>query len=383
MSEFLGFSFNSVVRHAPSFSASSYSNNYRENSIVSRTFTIDDGHTDTTLVATSSSTYIDSVSVSGNNATVTLNLANVVGDQTAVVDLTIMNAFGSDTATWTVHIAEAGAIWSQTAYDYEWDDSEGTQTVQLGSLVSGIPTPTYAFVGTQPSGVTLSGSTLSIDTATYTGGSFAIRATNGNGSDDADFNVTINQAFWSSQAFATTYAEGTNSHSEFSSFIQETGLVFTYEYSGSLLTNIVIQNDSTIWFTIGLVDADTVETMTLILTDSEGNEQTATWSITVENAAAGTGTAPEWISLPNQDRPSTGVQSGTNFSINLDEYVAGNPAPTITVESGTVPSYLSLSGSRLEGFIPFNSSNTSFELTFRATNEHGHDISEAYGVYIN
>ena len=383
MSEFLGFSFNSVVRHAPSFSASSYSNNYRENSIVSRTFTIDDGHTDTTLVATSSSTYIDSVSVSGNNATVTLNLANVVGDQTAVVDLTIMNAFGSDTATWTIFIVEAGAMWSQTAYDYEWDDSEGTQTVQLGSLVSGIPTPTYAFVGTQPSGVTLSGSTLSIDTATYTGGSFAIRATNGNGSDDADFNVTINQAFWSSQVFATTYAEGTYSHGEFSSFIQETGLVFTYEYSGSLLTNIVIQNDNTIWFTIGLVDADTVETMTLILTDSEGNEQTATWSITVENAAAGTGVVPEWIFLPNQDTPSTGVQSGTNFGINLDEYVAGNPAPTITVESGTVPSYLSLSGSRLEGFIPSSASNTTFELTFRATNEHGHDISEAYRVYIN
>ena len=197
---------------APAFSASAYSSNYRENQTVARTFTIDWGGaqtSDRTLAAVESSPYVSNVVISGNQATVTLALSNISGNQTAVINLTATNSAGSDTATWTIFIAEAGAMWSQMAYDYEWDDSEGTQTVQLGSLVSGTPAPTYAFVGTQPSGVTLSGSTLSIDTTLYTGGSFTIRATNANGSDDADFNVTINQAFWSTALFTSAYAEGT------------------------------------------------------------------------------------------------------------------------------------------------------------------------------
>ena len=178
----------------PTFSASAYSNNYRENSIVSRTFIIDWGNapvSERILTATESSSYIDSVAVSSNQVTVTLDLANVDGNQTAAVNLSAANSAGSDTATWTVHIVEAGAMWSAQTYDYEYLESDGIKTIALGSLLSGTPTPTVAFVGAAPGGVSLSGTTLSVDTAVYDGGSFEIRATNENGSDDADFSVDI------------------------------------------------------------------------------------------------------------------------------------------------------------------------------------------------
>ena len=182
---------------APSFDASTYSNNYRENTIQSRTFSIDWGNADTNdrdLDATSDSLYIESITISSNQVTVTLDLDNVTQDRTAIVNLTATNSVDSDTATWTISIDEAGGMWSQNSYSYNYIHNDGTKTINLASLFSGTPTATVSSVGTLPSGVSLSGTTLTIDTDIYNGGSFTLRTTNVNGSDDASFGIGIHTA---------------------------------------------------------------------------------------------------------------------------------------------------------------------------------------------
>ena len=110
----------------------------------------------------------------------------------------------------------------------------------------------------------------------------------------------------------------------------------------------------------------------MILTDSEGNAQEATWTITVQEDAAGA--APDWRNLPRHGTPASGFIVGQNISLNLDNYVAGNPAPVITMESGTLPPGITFSDGTVSGQITGVQNNT-YDSTYRATNANGFEIS--------
>ena len=228
----------------PNFSASTFSNNYRENQVVSRTFSIDWGNAPAsgrTLTATESSPYITNVVISSNQVTVTLDLSNIVGNQTATVNLTATNSAGSGTAIWNIAIAEAGAMWASMNYGHGYYDNDGIKIISLSSITSGDPSPTYAFVGISPSGVSITGTNLLVDTAIYDGGEFMIRATNENGSDDADWTIDIFAIPFALSEITPTI--GANSLAGGTFFNNEYFIVFDPDSSGT--STIVIYNEDT------------------------------------------------------------------------------------------------------------------------------------------
>lgn len=77
--------------------------------------------------------------------------------------------------------------------------------------------------------------------------------------------------------------------------------------------------------------------------------------------------APVWSSIPAHTN-----EPGVPFSINLNNFVSGNPDPTITLETGTLGDYTLVNGV-LAGTRPETDGTESF--TFRATNSEGHAIS--------
>ena len=260
----------------PVFSASAYSNNYRENSIVSRTFIIDWGNapvSERTLMATESSVYIDSVAVSSDQVTVTLDLTNVVGNQTAIVQLTATNSAGNDTAIWTVHITDEGAMWTSMNYGHGYYDNDGIKTISLSSITSGDPSPTYAFVGISPSGVSITGTNLLIDTAIYDGGEFMIRAINENGSDDADFTIDIFAIPFALSEITPTI--GADSLVGGTFFNNEYFIVFDPDLDGT--STIVIYNE----------DTDTTTTITGVdlgwVEENDGGANNSVYGIGIAN----------------------------------------------------------------------------------------------------
>lgn len=238
------------------------------------------------------------------------------------------------------------------------------------SLLIGSPVPTITVhSGQLPQGVTLGRDDNSgIYTLTHIGYNIipdtpiTFRATNDVGFDDLTITLfaattpTATAPSWSTiedQDLQT----GVRYNINLQDFVEGIPTPTIAIVSGTLPQGMILQNG----FLVGTPISTGTTTITFRATNSEGNDD-----VQVTFIVSSGNFAPEW----SASSTSNTAQVNELLNINLNNLVNGNPAPSISILSGTLPDGLLLDRGTILGTPTSEGIST---VTFRATNSEGSD----------
>lgn len=225
--------------------------------------------------------------------------------------------------------------------------SPATTTMYVGSKTSfllqatGVPAPAISESGALPSGLTFTSNgggtaTLSGAAANGTAGTYPLSftATNSSGTITQDFSLTIAgtpAAFTSASSATATVGE------PFSFAVTATGVPtpVLFATSGTLPPGITFTDDGGGDGTLSGTPT-TSGFYTIVLNAHNGVGTDAVQDFSLAISGTGTGTAPSFTA----DSPPSTTGVGTTYSYTFE--ATGNPAPTFSVQSGTLPPGLSL-----------------------------------------
>ena len=288
------------------------------------------------------------VMVSGNPSWLTLSGTTLSGTPTSVasavaVTVTGRNVAGTASTTFDVTVLAAlttpsGSVSAQTV------DAGTAFSLDLSTLITGNPAPTFQVRNTPQganslsgTGLTLSGTTLSGTPVRGNAGQHTIylRAINSQGNHDFSFTFTVRVApQWSTIADQTALRNALNT-------------LDLLPYVSAYPTPTFTKLSGASWWTISgtrlqgrPLSTARIETVRVRASNALGEVET-TFRVTV--VATLTLSAPLG-SVPNQ----TGTTS-TAFTLNLSSHITGFPTPTFTERSIPAGSGLSLSGTTLSG----------------------------------
>jgi Leucine-rich repeat (LRR) protein/sugar lactone lactonase YvrE len=241
-------------------------------------------------------------------------------------------------------------------------------------VANGSPAPTYAVQsGTLPPGLTLSGAGVLSGTPTGTGGTFGpivIRATNVGGFlDCAPFNITINVAPTAFTAQTPPIGVPLVAYGPYS-FVADGFPTPTYavQTGGALPAGLTLSGAGVL---SGTPSAGGVfGPYTIRASNVAGTFDTAPFSITL-------GLAPTAYSAQTPPSGALGLPYSYIFTAN------GIPAPTYTVQSGTLPTGLTLNTSTGALSGTPSATGTFGPITIRATNIMGTFDTAPFSIAIN
>ena len=243
------------------------------------------------------------------------------GAETSTTTVTATNSEGTDTVTidftiqaFTVPVFSPA---TQPAVSANVGD-----TFSLDLNATGNPTPTYSATNL-PGGLSIN-STTGVISGTFTTGqtrTTTVTATNSEGTDTVTIAFTIQAALTLSIPVfspATQPAVSASVGDTFSLDLDATGNP-TPTYSASNLPPGLSINTTTGVISGEFTNAET-STTTVTATNSEGTD-TVTIAFTIQAVL----TAPVWSNIPQQLLPQD-----TEYSLDLNTFVSGNPTPGIT-----------------------------------------------------
>lgn len=241
-------------------------------------------------------------------------------------------------------------------------------------VANGVPTPTYAVQsGTLPPGLTLSGAGVLSGTPTGVGGTFGpivIRATNVGGFFDcAPFNITINAAPTAFSAQTPPIGAPSVTYGPYS-FVADGFPTPTYavQTGGALPTGLTLSGAGVLSGTptVGGIFGP----YTIRASNVAGAFDTAPFTITL-------GVAPTAFSAQTPPSGAVGLSYSYIFTAN------GIPAPTYTIQSGTLPTGLSLNAVTGELSGTPSATGTFGPITIRATNIMGTFDTAPFNITVN
>ena len=241
-------------------------------------------------------------------------------------------------------------------------------------VANGVPVPTYAVQsGTLPPGLTLSGAGVLSGTPTGAGGTFGpivIRATNVGGFFDcAPFNISINAAPTAFSAQTPPIGAPSVTYGPYS-FLADGFPTPTYavQTGGALPAGLTLSGAGVLSGTptVGGIFGP----YTIRASNVAGAFDTAPFTITL-------GVAPTAFSAQTPPSGAVGLSYSYIFTAN------GIPAPTYTIQSGTLPTGLSLNAVTGELSGTPSATGTFGPITIRATNIMGTFDTAPFNITIN
>lgn len=284
------------------------------------------------------------------------------------VTISANNGVGSAASvSLTIDVTDAATITSANTTTFAVG-TPGTFSV----TATGTPAPTLSLTGALPTGVTFTPSTgeLAGTPAVGTGGSYALTfgADNGVGSGDSQsFTLVVSEAPAISGASPTTFTVG-----EVASYTPTvTGFpVPVVSFSGTLPNGVTF---SPLTGTLsGTPEDGTGGTYGGTFTASNGIGSDATLSLTINVAEA-----PEFTSSA-----STTFEVGTQSTFTVT--ASGNPPPSFTVSSGSLPSGLTLDPTGALSGTPGVGTGGEYNITITASNGGGQqDATQDFTLTVN
>lgn len=234
---------------------------------------------------------------------------------------------------------------------------------------SGSPAPTFSITGgSLPTGLTLSGSSISGTPGAATGGQYALtlRATNGCSFVSQSHTLTVNQAPAITSAASATFQTG--SPGNFS--VTKTGYpAVTLSFTGSLPSGVTFNTGTGV--IAGTPGAGMGGSYPLTITASNGVNPNAVQNFTL------TVNQPSAITSAN----ATTFKVGDPGSFTVTR--TGFPAPTVSV-SGTLPGGVTFDpATRVLAGTPDPGTGGTYPLTFTASNGVGADAVQSFTLTVN
>ena len=288
---------------------------------------------------------------------------------TYAVTLKAANGVGTDaTQAFTLTVNQAPAITSA--------DKATFTTGTVGSFTAtatGFPSPKFSIAsGTLPAGVTLSATgSLAGTPEAGTGGIWpiTIKATNGVGSDvTQSFNLTVNQApAITSSGKASFVVAQTGSFQMTASGYPAPSFAKT---SGVLPDGVTLSTSGTL---SGKPVAGSAGTYQFEVKASNGTAPDATQVFTLTVNLEGT------INFTSQDRASFVEGESGTFQVQAD----GSPSPNYNLDSGTLPSGVTLSANGVLSGTPTAGTSGIHSFVIRATNGVNADATQVFTLTVN
>ncbi len=279
------------------------------------------------------------------------------------------NGVGTDsTQSFTLTVNQAPGITSADKVTFT-AGTVGSFTV----TATGFPSPKFSLAsGTLPAGVTLSSNgSLAGTPETGTGGMWpiTIKATNGVGSDvTQSFNLTVNQApaITSSGKASFVVAQAGSFQMTASGYPAPTFA----KTSGVLPDGVTLSANGTL---SGKPVAGSAGTYQFEVKGSNGTAPDATQVFTLTVNLEGT------INFTSQDRASFVVGESGTFQVQAD----GSPSPTYSLDSGNLPSGVTLSATGVLSGIPSAGTSGIHSFVIRAKNGVNADATQAFTLTVN
>ena len=282
---------------------------------------------------------------------------------TTTIQIRASNPSGSHDFSFSITVRKA-PVWSTVPAQSETVDT--AFTLDLDSYIDAFPAVTSVTLTpgeSNPSGLSVSGTTISWTPDTLGDYTVYLTATNPVGSDTTSFAFSVvaalvapagtvaNQTTYANVAFELDLATHITGNPAPSFTERNSSFPAWLDFSSSKPT--LLEGTPT-----AVASAETIE---IRASNSEGNLDFS-FELTVI-----AGTAVTWQAIPNQTAyTSPSAQNQVEYELDLADYVSGVPTPTVTAESA-LPSWLRLDGTVLKGNTP-TTAQAAVTLQFTGTN---------------